>query len=256
MIVLRYRGYYYDTETGLYYLQSRYYDPVVKRFINADSYSSTGQGFLGYNMFAYCGNNPSVSEDSYGNYYTNAMMADGGGRSCNKQTILKRAVVLYYVRKDGRDFSSQATYRFPFYESYKSITQIPFTSKSDFISCWKSLQSTDDVFIYAHGTSTSLEFPDGSLDDFSQVSTSNISGTIYLFSCHGNGISNDLARANSCRVVACQGFVSFSNYDGYSYPFSGTQWYNFFFGRKTNWYQTEANGSSQRLVGNCVIAVS
>ena len=32
---LRYRGYYYDTETGFYYVQSRYYDPIVKRFINA-----------------------------------------------------------------------------------------------------------------------------------------------------------------------------------------------------------------------------
>ncbi len=39
---LRYRGYYYDTETGFYYLQSRYYDPVNRRFINADSYASTG----------------------------------------------------------------------------------------------------------------------------------------------------------------------------------------------------------------------
>ena len=55
---LRYRGYYYDTETGFYYLQSRYYDPVTHRFINADSYASTGQGFIGTNMFAYCLNNP------------------------------------------------------------------------------------------------------------------------------------------------------------------------------------------------------
>lgn len=55
---LRYRGYYFDTETGFYYLQSRYYDPIVKRFLNADSYASTGQGFVGYNMFAYCGNGP------------------------------------------------------------------------------------------------------------------------------------------------------------------------------------------------------
>ena len=55
---LRYRGYYYDTETGFYYLQSRYYDPEICRFINADSYASTGQGFLGFNMFAYCNNNP------------------------------------------------------------------------------------------------------------------------------------------------------------------------------------------------------
>ena len=54
---LRYRGYYYDAESGWYYLQSRYYDPVIHRFINADSYASTGQGTLGCNMFAYCNNN-------------------------------------------------------------------------------------------------------------------------------------------------------------------------------------------------------
>ncbi len=54
----RYRGYYYDTDLGMYYLQSRYYDPNTCRFINADGYVSTGQGLIGYNMFAYCGNNP------------------------------------------------------------------------------------------------------------------------------------------------------------------------------------------------------
>ena len=55
---LRYRGYVYDTESGLYYLQSRYYDPEIGRFINADALVSTGQGLLGNNMFAYCRNNP------------------------------------------------------------------------------------------------------------------------------------------------------------------------------------------------------
>ena len=55
---IRYRGYYYDIETRLYYLQSRYYDPEVGRFISADEYISTGQGINGNNMFAYCGNNP------------------------------------------------------------------------------------------------------------------------------------------------------------------------------------------------------
>lgn len=54
----RYRGYYFDTETGLYYLQSRYYDPETCRFVNADGYISTGQGFTGNNMFAYCLNSP------------------------------------------------------------------------------------------------------------------------------------------------------------------------------------------------------
>ena len=65
---LRYRGYYYDTETGFYYLQSRYYDPVTHRFINADSYASTGQGILGANMFAYCNNNAVMHTDSAGNF--------------------------------------------------------------------------------------------------------------------------------------------------------------------------------------------
>jgi RHS repeat-associated protein len=63
---LRYRGYVYDTETGFYYLQSRYYDPAIGRFINADSFASTGQGFIGYNMFAYCLNNPVLFNDQNG----------------------------------------------------------------------------------------------------------------------------------------------------------------------------------------------
>ena len=62
----RYRGYYYDSELGMYYLQSRYYDPSIGRFINADGYLSTGQGFLGYNMFAYCNNNPQTYCDPCG----------------------------------------------------------------------------------------------------------------------------------------------------------------------------------------------
>jgi len=55
---IRYRGYYFDVETGLYYLQSRYYNPEWRRFINADSFFDTGAGVLGTNMYAYCLNNP------------------------------------------------------------------------------------------------------------------------------------------------------------------------------------------------------
>ncbi|MBQ6331499.1 MAG: RHS repeat-associated core domain-containing protein, partial [Clostridia bacterium] len=54
----RYRGYVYDEETGLYYLQSRYYDPTTGRFISADVLLSTGQGVLGHNCYAYCLGNP------------------------------------------------------------------------------------------------------------------------------------------------------------------------------------------------------
>ena len=63
----RYRGYVFDDETGLYYLQSRYYDPVIGRFLNADVYCDTGTGTpLSTNMFAYCENNPVMRYDFTG----------------------------------------------------------------------------------------------------------------------------------------------------------------------------------------------
>ena len=55
-------------ESGLYYLESRYYNPEIGRFINADSLVSTGQGVLGYNMFAYCNNNPVIRIDENGEF--------------------------------------------------------------------------------------------------------------------------------------------------------------------------------------------
>ena len=67
---LRYRGYYYDRETRLYYLQSRYYDFANCRFINADAYATTNAGsFLSCNMFAYCGNNPVNRADQSGTFW-------------------------------------------------------------------------------------------------------------------------------------------------------------------------------------------
>lgn len=62
---LRYRGYYYDAETGFYYLQSRYYDPAICRFINADGQLSITD-FIDSNLFAYCGNDPVNRTDPTG----------------------------------------------------------------------------------------------------------------------------------------------------------------------------------------------
>ena len=66
---LRYRGYYYDNETGYYYLQSRYYDPSICRFINADIFCSTdNKTICDNNMFAYCDNNPTNKVDFIGTF--------------------------------------------------------------------------------------------------------------------------------------------------------------------------------------------
>ena len=79
----RYRGYRYDGDTGLYYLRSRYYDPVSCRFVNADNYVSTGQGLVGYNSFSYCNNNSVAFEDSDGKLAKTALVNDGGYGSGN-----------------------------------------------------------------------------------------------------------------------------------------------------------------------------
>ena len=64
----RYRGYYFDQESGLYYLNSRYYDPEICRFLNADGYVDTGMGIHSQNMFVYCINNPVSLSDPSGTF--------------------------------------------------------------------------------------------------------------------------------------------------------------------------------------------
>ena len=68
---LRYRGYYYDTESGLYYLQSRYYDPEIGKFISKDDPAlHEGQTGVTANLYAYCNNNPIMYSDRTGHFGT------------------------------------------------------------------------------------------------------------------------------------------------------------------------------------------
>ena len=71
----RYRGYYFDTETGFYYLQSRYYNPQWGRFLNADGYVNANGDLIGYNMYAYCSNNPVMYVDPTGESATLVVLA-------------------------------------------------------------------------------------------------------------------------------------------------------------------------------------
>ena len=68
----RYRSYYFDTETGLYYLKSRYYDPEICRFITIDDISYIDPETInGLNLYAYCGNNPVMFTDPNGTNFLN-----------------------------------------------------------------------------------------------------------------------------------------------------------------------------------------
>ena len=68
----RYRGYYFDSETGSYYLQSRYYNPTWGRFISADNFSvmgATPTSLTDKNLFSYCDNNPINRTDDDGEFW-------------------------------------------------------------------------------------------------------------------------------------------------------------------------------------------
>lgn len=94
----RFKGYYFDAETEFYYLNTRYYDPYVCRFLNADAYISTGQGPLGYNMFAYCGNDPINRYDPEGNAFLTATIC---GVAVWKIGVLLIGIITTYVIADS-----------------------------------------------------------------------------------------------------------------------------------------------------------
>ena len=73
---LRFRGYVFDTETGLYYLGSRYYDPGVGRFVSADdvTYLGVNGTFTNYNLYTYCSNNPIGMTDAGGTFGISATL--------------------------------------------------------------------------------------------------------------------------------------------------------------------------------------
>ncbi len=92
----RYRSYYYDTETEFYYLQSRYYDPEVCRFINSDDVNYLGitEREISYNTFGYCNNNPIMYDDRNG---TMALTAAAATLGVSTSTLVVAAIMVIII---------------------------------------------------------------------------------------------------------------------------------------------------------------
>ena len=90
----RYRGYVFDEETGLYYLRSRYYNSVWKRFISADSVQDSGSSILYSNLFCYCLNNPQIFVDSEGRFALLAVFGIGAAVAAAIEAV---ATAVVYV---------------------------------------------------------------------------------------------------------------------------------------------------------------
>ena len=142
---LRYRGYYYDNETGFYYLQSRYYDPANRRFINADGLISFDCGFSGLNMYSYCGNCP-------------VACSDPNGASFISDLIEKAKDLLRYVLHAGNDLARMhgidtAAVGAAVLEMEKDENGI-YHARPD---CWQQYAGYTDLYDYAFDAGTSMK---------------------------------------------------------------------------------------------------
>jgi len=109
---LGYRGYVLDVGTQLYYLQSRYYDPELGRFINADVYASTGQDILGHNMFAYCNNNPVIFLDEQGTKFRSVGAGIQGEIDFGTYTVGVEIIIYWDVEECGDNSLVVAIYTY------------------------------------------------------------------------------------------------------------------------------------------------
>ena len=135
---IRYRGYYQDFETGFYYLQSRYYDPAVRRFINADGYINANGDFIGFNMYAYCGNNPIAYIDVSGDSADEALKGLAAGAAALSAmdgllpigdiigiTMLLIGVVAISEAVEIENFRTFPTLRQPFVRENEKAKSLP-----------------------------------------------------------------------------------------------------------------------------------
>ena len=133
---IRYRGYYYDDETGYYFCQTRYYNPQWRRWINADALFIAGDALTGSNMYAYCDGNPVMLVDPSGmDAYYFYISEYKGEAEKDKQVIMK-----YYKL------------------SASQVHLIEVDNYDDFKKGWNSMpnQTIQVVVLNMHGTPSTL----------------------------------------------------------------------------------------------------
>ena len=155
----RYRGYYYDTETGYYYLQSRYYNPEWGRFLNADGYISTGQDILSYNMYIYCGNNPFNRVDYSGAFWEE--LGDWLSETGKKIRTFARNVAEDIINFDVNNTSEQVVLNSHYFSYYKGtfVIKLPIgkNAASFGIIILGSKVSNPDVVKHEYGHKVQFE---------------------------------------------------------------------------------------------------
>lgn len=173
----RYRGYYFDSETGFYYVTSRYYNPEIGRFVNADSQLNTASGVLGYNQFTYCNNNPVNETDSYGTRSLKSTLKKIGSwiNRCYRHVLEVK-----YVNFEKRNMSGYySTGAIASTGGASGNSTYLYTKNSFTIGNTSSPSSTYGVGIgsYSNGNGAAIEYSVGGGASFS-ISTKDITYTV------------------------------------------------------------------------------
>ena len=210
---LRYREYYYDSESGFYYLQSRYYDPELGRFINADSYASTGQGILSNNMFAYCGNCPVVYTDPSGEAFVGAgvqLDISTGNYECGIEVIVywdedvcqgEGLVVAVYVY-EGMSVNLDELYKNP--DVINTIKQLTLALASNAGVDYETLSLVElQAVLFGLNVSGSLVFIWGYEGKFD--STDDYAGPFTSYSGNVKHVKATFSYCDTCWSVAIGG---------------------------------------------------
>lgn len=204
---LRYRGYYYDTETGYYYLQSRYYDTTICRFINADSHKYLdSEYFNGTNLFVYCSNNPIVNADYSGQ---------------KGRTVKFRNIFILY---DSKNFSQQATDIRGWYRKYDKLTIVKLfaiNSKRKFIYTWnEEIFNNPVVYLVFHGGPYHIYTGENfKCEDVNKLRNLNIKELrIYACNCGHQDVKNNFAKAMKKRITKASAILAMDGSISYYFP--------------------------------------
>lgn len=216
---IRYRSYYYDEESGFYYLKSRYYDPEIRRFISMDDICDVAYEMVDPNLYAYCCNDP-------------VNLYDPEGRAYAKIALFVLMEFFVYPSMCLQDDLTDA------WGKSWVLSMMGSDIKQDFIDWWNRLEDQDIVILFIHGNPNALMTKDDKYDLY--INTSTVSSSLknkdikllILLGCnsghytyYNKNIANAFSKKITGAVIASDGTVWFKH--NYSYTSSADTYIRF-----------------------------
>ena len=224
---IRYRGYYYDTETGFYYLQSRYYDPEIGRFINADEpemVEISANLLLAKGLFTYGENNPVMNEDPSGNYITSDKLLKKHNNWKLKNLLNGKIKVKYLYMKEAKSVKNVTIKELKKAFKNATISAKEINTSSAFKTEWNN--SNDTVMLVdSHGSSNGLYTSKSTLVDQSSYKQLKFRSNLRYLILLGCSVAKNIKSSIATRLASKIGGVAIGSettvittHDNYTNP--------------------------------------